>query len=95
MNRLSRVEQPKNCDYVGWQTYGRIVKGMSWAGGLGRCKEAELQCKLRIEKMAKAAENAFADRTILLDENLLLFEQNNKKTTRNSIKATVVGSARL
>jgi hypothetical protein len=29
------------------------------------------------------------------DENLLLFEQNNKKTTRNSIKATVVGSARV
>ncbi len=34
MNTLSRVEQPKNCDYVGWQTYGRIVKEMSWGGGL-------------------------------------------------------------
>jgi hypothetical protein len=45
--------------------------------------------------MANAAENAFADRAILLDENLLLFEQNNKKITRNSIKATVVGSARV
>jgi hypothetical protein len=32
---------------------------------------------------------------ILLDENLLLLEQNNKNTTRNSIKATVVGSARV
>jgi hypothetical protein len=29
--------------------------------------------------MANAAENSFADRAILLDENLLLFEQNNKK----------------
>jgi hypothetical protein len=30
-----------------------------------------------------------------LDENLLLFEQNNEKATRKSIKATVVGSARV
>ena len=28
---------------------------------------------------ANAAENAFADRAILLDENLLLFEQSNKR----------------
>jgi hypothetical protein len=42
MNTLSRVEQQKNCDYVGWQTYG---KEMSWGGGnVGQCKEAELQC---------------------------------------------------
>jgi hypothetical protein len=45
--------------------------------------------------LANAAENAFADRAILLDENLLLFEQNNEKATRKSIKATVVGSARV
>jgi len=45
--------------------------------------------------MANAAENAFTDRAILLDENLLLFEQNNEKATRKSIKATVVGSARV
>jgi hypothetical protein len=42
-----------------------------------------------------AAENAFADRAILLDENLLLFEQNNEKNTRTSIKATVVGTAKV
>jgi hypothetical protein len=41
--------------------------------------EIDGPCKLRIEKMANAAENAFADRAILLDENLLLFEQNNNK----------------
>jgi hypothetical protein len=42
-----------------------------------------------------AAENAFADRAILLDENFLLFEQNNEKATCKSIIATVVGSARV
>ncbi|KAN0101934.1 hypothetical protein V8E51_012444, partial [Hyaloscypha variabilis] len=31
-------------------------------------------CKLHIQKLANAAENAFADRAILLDENLLLFD---------------------
>ena len=29
-----------------------------------------------------------------MDENLLLFEQNNEKATRKSIRATVVGSVR-
>jgi len=57
-------------------------------------REIDDPCKLRIEKMANVAENAFANCAILLDENLLLFEQNNKKATRNSIKATVVCSAR-
>lgn len=52
-------------------------------------------CKLRIQKVANAAENAFADRAILLDENLLLFEQNNERRTRASTKATVVGTARI
>lgn len=51
--------------------------------------------KLSIQKVVNAAENAFADRAILLDENLLLFEQNNEKTTRTSIKATVVGTAKV
>jgi hypothetical protein len=45
--------------------------------------------------LANAAKSAFADRAILLDENLLLFEQNNEKTTRRSTWATVVGSARV
>jgi hypothetical protein len=57
--------------------------------------ELDSRCKLRIQKIANAAENAFAEREILLDENLLLFEQNNDKSVRQSIKATVVGSARV
>ena len=49
----------------------------------------------RIRKLANAAEKAFADRAILLDENQLLFEQNNEKTTRVSIRSTVVGNAKV
>ena len=47
------------------------------------------------QKLANATEKAFADRTILLDENRLLFEQNNEKTTRQSVKSTVPGKARI
>jgi hypothetical protein len=50
---------------------------------------------LQIQKLANAAENAFADRAILLNENLDLFEQNNERNTRKSIKATAVGSAKV
>jgi hypothetical protein len=52
-------------------------------------------CKLHIQKLANAAENAFANQAILLDKNLLLFEQNNKKTTHKSIKATIVDGAQV
>jgi hypothetical protein len=38
---------------------------------------------------------AFADRGLLLDENRLLFEQNNERTTRLSTKATVIGTAKV
>jgi hypothetical protein len=51
--------------------------------------------KLSIQKIVNAAENAFAERAILLDKNILLFEQNNKKTTCTSMKATVVGTAKV
>jgi hypothetical protein len=34
-------------------------------------------------------------RAILLDENKLLFEQNNEKTTRSSIRLTVTGTAKV
>jgi len=47
------------------------------------------------QKIANAAEKAFTDRTILLDENRLLFEQNNEKTTRQSARSTMVGNARI
>ena len=56
--------------------------------------EIDGPCKSYIQKLANAAENAFADRAILLDENLLLFEQNNEKATRKSFRAAAVGSAR-
>jgi len=55
----------------------------------------DARTKLSIQKVVNAAKNAFADRAILLDENLLLFEQNNEKNTRTSIKATVVGTAKV
>ena len=56
--------------------------------------ELGILCKFRIQILANAGENAFADWTILL-EILLVFEQNNEKAARKSIKATVVGSARV
>jgi DDE superfamily endonuclease len=49
----------------------------------------------RLQKLANAAEKAFADRALLLDENRLLFEQNNEKTTRISIRSTVTGNAKV
>jgi hypothetical protein len=51
--------------------------------------------KHHFQKLANATEKAFADRTILLDENRLLFEQNNEKTTRQSVKSTIPGNARI
>ncbi len=49
----------------------------------------------RVRKVMNAAEKAFADRAILLDENALLFEQNNEKIARKSTKVTVVGTAKV
>ena len=63
--------------------------------GIAQCSDLDDSSKLHIQKLANAAEHAFADRAILLDENSLLFEQNNEKATRKSIRATVVGSARV
>jgi hypothetical protein len=40
--------------------------------------------KLCIDKLMNAAENEFAERSILLDENLLLFQQNNERAVRVS-----------
>jgi hypothetical protein len=64
-------------------------------GTLARGGELDRSSILQIQRLANAAENAFADRAILLDENLLLFEQNNEQNTRKSIKATAVGSAKV
>jgi hypothetical protein len=43
------------------------------SGALGR------PGKHRLQKLAHAAEKAFTDRALLLDENRLLFEQKNKR----------------
>jgi hypothetical protein len=51
--------------------------------------------KYRFQKLANATEKAFIDRAILLDEKKLLFEQNNEKTTRLSVRSTVTGNARI
>lgn len=51
--------------------------------------------KHHFQKLANAAEKAFADRALLLDENRLLFEQNNEKVTRLSVRGTVVGTAKV
>jgi DDE superfamily endonuclease len=54
---------------------------------IAQCSGLDDSSKLYYQKLANAAEHAFADRAILLDENALLFEQNNEKATRKSIRA--------
>lgn len=51
--------------------------------------------KATLMKLVHAAEKAFADRSLLLDENQLLFEQNNEKVTRTSTRSTITGTARV
>jgi hypothetical protein len=51
--------------------------------------------KTRIKKLANAAEDAFADRLIMSGEDEEVFQQNCKKATRGSAKATVVGKAKV
>jgi hypothetical protein len=51
--------------------------------------------RYHFQKLANATEKAFADRSILLDENRLLFEQNNEKITRQSVKSIMPGNARI
>jgi hypothetical protein len=48
-----------------------------------------------IHKIENAAENAFAEQSILLKENLLLFQQNNERSIRVSTKAKLVGNAKV
>ena len=51
--------------------------------------------KHRLQKLANAAQKAFAERAPLQDENRLLFEQNNESTCRRSTRSTVVGKAKV
>jgi hypothetical protein len=55
----------------------------------------DTQSKCRLQKLANAAEKAFAERALLLDENRLLFEPNNESKTRASAKATIAGKAKV
>jgi hypothetical protein len=52
-------------------------------------------CRHRLQKAFKAAERLFAERALLSEENRMLFDQNNEKVSRTSIKPTVVGTAKI
>ncbi|KAJ5745113.1 hypothetical protein N7520_010295 [Penicillium odoratum] len=52
-------------------------------------------CKRRLQTLSRAAEKVFAERALLLEENRILFEQNNEKTCRLSSGLTVVGHAKV
>jgi hypothetical protein len=51
--------------------------------------------RFRLQKLSNAAEKAFAERSLLLDDNRLLFAQNNEKVSRKSARSTVVGTAKV
>jgi len=51
--------------------------------------------KQRLQKLANAAQVSFAECALLLDENRLLFQQNNESKCRKSTKSTVVGKAKV
>lgn len=52
-------------------------------------------CKHRLQTLSRTAEKVFAGRALLLEENRILFEQNNEKTCRQSSGQTVVGRAKV
>ncbi|OCK74173.1 DDE-domain-containing protein [Lepidopterella palustris CBS 459.81] len=49
----------------------------------------------RLRKLANAARKCFAERALLLDENRLLFEQNNESNCRKSVRPTEVGEIKV
>ncbi|KAF2190317.1 hypothetical protein K469DRAFT_760038, partial [Zopfia rhizophila CBS 207.26] len=51
--------------------------------------------KQRLRKFANAAQISFAERTLLADENRLLFKQNNEANVRRSTKSMIVGKAKV
>jgi hypothetical protein len=52
-------------------------------------------CKRRLQTLSCATERVFAERALLLEENRILFEQNNEKTCRQSSGLTVLGHAKV
>jgi hypothetical protein len=66
------------------------------------CREVEQNtsdldtgCKQRLQTLTHAAEKVFAERALLLEENRILFEQNNEKSSRQSSGQTVIGHAKV
>jgi hypothetical protein len=55
----------------------------------------DMPSRLRIIKLGKAAENVFAECSLLLDENTTLFGQNCEVTRRKSATAKVIGTAKV
>ncbi|KAJ5240569.1 uncharacterized protein N7469_002160 [Penicillium citrinum] len=53
------------------------------------------EAQITVPILGRAAEQVFAERTLLLEENRILFEQNNEKTSRQSSGQTVVGHAKV
>ncbi len=51
--------------------------------------------KHHIQKLYNAAERVFAERSLLLDENKLLFKQNNEKVYRQSAGSWVSGTVKV
>jgi hypothetical protein len=88
LSQVSQLETPKT-----FESLTSLRKNIEM--NIAQHEALDARTKLSIQKVVNAAENAFADRAILLDENLLLFEQNNEKNTRTSVKATVVGTAKV
>jgi hypothetical protein len=51
--------------------------------------------KSHLQKLGSAAEKAFSERDLLLDENKLLFKQKNESRALASMRSTVVGTAKV
>ena len=48
-----------------------------------------------MQKLVNAAEKAFSERALLLDENRLLFQQKNERECRQSTRSKAVGKAKV
>ena len=48
-----------------------------------------------VQKLANAAELAFAERNLLFNDNRVPLDQNNESRTRQSVKSTIVGRAKM
>lgn len=53
------------------------------------------RARLHLQKVLNATERAFAERSLLLQQNQVLFQQNNEKKNRQHTKSTVVGKAKI